>query len=131
MRVLTEAGYAVGQVRVVPDGAESVETALRSAVAEGAHLILTTGGTGVSPRDLTPEGTARVLERELPGVAEEVRRRGALQTPTAVLTRGLVGTVGAALVINAPGSPAAVASALEVVLPLASHVLDQLAGGDH
>ncbi|MBK5249494.1 MAG: MogA/MoaB family molybdenum cofactor biosynthesis protein [Actinomycetales bacterium] len=129
--LLAQAGYDVGRVRVVPDGVASVEGALRAALADGARFVLTTGGTGVSPRDLTPEGTARVLERELPGIAEALRRRDEAEVPTAVLSRGLAGTVGTALVVNAPGSTNGVTSAVAVLLPLLKHVLDQLDGGDH
>lgn len=130
-RLLTAAGYAVEAVRVVPDGVESVGEALRAALADGARVIVTSGGTGVSPRDLTPEATAAVLERTLPGVAEEIRRVGSHAVPTALLTRGLVGTVGKTVVINAPGSPGGVADTLAVVVPLLGHLLTQLEGEDH
>ncbi|WP_154795607.1 MogA/MoaB family molybdenum cofactor biosynthesis protein [Occultella kanbiaonis] len=129
--LLAEAGYDVGPVQVVPDGADAVEAALRGAVDGGARLVLTSGGTGISPRDRTPEGTARVLDRELPGIGEELRRRDAAAVPTAILSRGLAGTSGRALVVNAPGSPGGAASAVAVVLPLVTHVLSQLDGGDH
>ena len=122
---------------LVPDGAEEVERVLRAALATGARLVITSGGTGVGPRDRTPEGTATVLDRQLPGVAELLRAEGARATPFAVLSRGLVGVVDAgpehsgALVVNLPGSPTGTSEGLDVVLPLAGHVLGQLAGGDH
>lgn len=129
--LLRDAGWTCADAIVVPDGADEVERALRAAVAAGTDLVVTTGGTGVSPRDQTPEGTARVIERELPGLAEELRRRGALEKPAGMLTRGLAGVVGTALVVNLPGKPAAVASGIPVVVSVAAHVIDQLSGGDH
>jgi molybdenum cofactor synthesis domain-containing protein len=132
--LLAGAGVRAGVV-VVPDGAESVRRALRAALADGARVVLTTGGTGVSPRDLTPEGTRDVLTRELPGLAEAIRARGAVTVPTAVLSRGLVGIArgrdGEALVLNVPGSTGGVRDAVAVLAPLLPHILDQLAGGDH
>ncbi|KQR86615.1 MogA/MoaB family molybdenum cofactor biosynthesis protein [Microbacterium sp. Leaf179] len=130
--LLREAGFTCADAVVVPDGADSVEAALRAAVAEGPGLIVTTGGTGIAPRDRTPEGTARVLDRELPGVAEELRRRGLADTPLSVISRGLAGVVDpGVLVVNLPGSTRAVASGITVIAEIAPHVLDQLAGGDH
>lgn len=132
---LRDGGFDCGDPVVVPDGADSVEAALRAAFAEGARLIVTTGGTGVSPRDVTPEGTARVLTREIPGIAEELRRIGASEKPGGMLSRGLAGVVdapgGRALVVNLPGSTAAVGSGIPIILSVARHVIDQLAGGDH
>lgn len=127
------AGYPCGDAAIVPDGADSVEKALRAALAAGARVIVTTGGTGVGPRDQTPEGTARVLSREIPGIAEQLRRTGADEKPAGMLSRGLAGVVDAdgALVVNLPGSTAAVASGMPIVLGVARHVVDQLAGGDH
>lgn len=134
---LQAGGLECDDAVVVPDGADSVEAALRAALADGARLIVTTGGTGVGPRDATPEGTARVLSREVPGIAEELRRIGASEKPGGMLSRGLAGVVdpsdggAGALVVNLPGSTAAVASGIPVILSVARHVIDQLAGGDH
>ena len=130
---LREAGFDCAEVTVIPDGDVSVESALRAALAGGARLVVTSGGTGVSPRDRTPEGTRPVLSRELPGVAEAMRRAGEAQTSMAIVSRGLVGVVDRrrALVVNLPGSPAGVETGLRVVLPIAGHVLGQLEGGDH
>lgn len=131
VRALREAGWACGDATVVPDGADSVESALRTAVATGAQLVVTTGGTGVGPRDRTPEGTVRVLDREVPGIAEELRRIGAAEKPAGMLSRGLAGVVAGTLVVNLPGSPKGVASGMPVVLSVAGHVVSQLSGGDH
>ncbi|MFJ4172890.1 molybdenum cofactor biosynthesis protein B [Microbacterium sp. NPDC089696] len=131
--LLRDAGWQCADAEIVPDGEESVAAALRRAVDRGARLIVTTGGTGVSPRDLTPEGTRRVITREVPGIAEELRRSGLADTPLSVLSRGLAGIVdpAGALVVNLPGSTRAVASGVPVVLGVARHVVDQTDGGDH
>ncbi len=131
VRVLREAGFACADARVVADGADSVEAALREAIAAGARLVVTTGGTGVARRDRTPEGTARVIDRELPGIAEELRRRSVAEKPAGMLSRGLAGVAGTTLIVNLPGSPAAVASGMPVILSIADHVRHQLDGGDH
>ncbi len=130
--LLREAGLDCADAVVVPDGADNVESALRDLVADGARLIVTTGGTGIAPTDRTPEGTARLLDRELPGIAEELRRRGLADTPMAVISRGLAGIADpGTLIVNLPGSTRAVASGIAVIAELAPHVLDQLSGGDH
>lgn len=130
--LLRDAGFDCADATVVADGADSVEAALRAAVTAGPGLIVTTGGTGIAPRDRTPEGTARVLHRELPGIAEELRRRGLSDTPLSVISRGLAGIVDpGTLIVNLPGSTRAVASGMAVIVEIAPHVLDQLAGGDH
>ncbi|MFB7892523.1 molybdenum cofactor biosynthesis protein B [Microbacterium sp. NPDC056044] len=130
---LRDAGFDCADAVVVPDGADSVERALTAEVVAGVKLIVTTGGTGVSPRDQTPEGTARVVTRQIPGLAEELRRRGAAEKPAGMLTRGLAGVVDphGVLVVNLPGSPGGVASGMPVLLSVAGHVLDQLGGSDH
>lgn len=130
---LREAGFDCAEALVVPDGADSVAAALRSSLADGVQLVVTTGGTGVGPRDLSPEGTRAVITREIPGIAEELRRIGAAEKPAGMLSRGIAGVVDplGALVVNLPGSPAAVASGMPVVLSVATHVLQQLRGGDH
>jgi len=131
VEALREAGFACDGAVIVPDGADYVERALRSAIDAGARLVVTTGGTGVSPRDETPEGTARVIERTVPGIAEELRRRGAAEMPAGMLSRGLAGVAAGALIVNLPGSPRAVASGMPLVLSVARHVTDQLRGEDH
>ncbi|WP_221584158.1 molybdenum cofactor biosynthesis protein B [Microbacterium sp. G2-8] len=127
---LREAGFSC-DATIVPDGADSVRRALRSALDAGARLVVTTGGTGISPRDQTPEGTRPVLDREVPGIAEELRRIGAQEASGGMLSRGLAGVAGTALVVNLPGSPKAVASGIPVILRVADHALGQLEGNDH
>ena len=128
---LRELGFDVDGPEVVADG-EPVETALRSAVAAGYDVVVTTGGTGLTPADLTPEMTRRVVDREIPGVAEAIRAYGtAAGVPTAALSRGLAGLAGRTLVINLPGSTGGVRDGLAVLGPLLAHAVEQVAGGDH
>ena len=124
-------GLEVDGPLVVADG-DPVETALRDAVAAGYDLVATTGGTGLTPTDLTPEMTARVVEREIPGVAEAIRAAGVAKgVPTAVLSRGIAGQAGRTLVLNLPGSTGGVRDALEVLAAVVPHALDQIPGSDH
>ncbi|MDA8295204.1 MAG: molybdopterin-binding protein [Actinomycetota bacterium] len=121
---LERAGFRVLATEVCPDGIEPVAAALRRLSAGYAGLLLTTGGTGLSPRDLTPEATAQVIERAVPGFAEVIRRADA----RAPLSRGICGCVGGCLIINLPGSTAGAVESLESVLDLVPHALSLLAG---
>jgi molybdenum cofactor synthesis domain-containing protein len=127
---LRERGFDCPDAAVVPDG-EPVGEALRAAVADGADVVITTGGTGISPTDATPEVTRALLDYEVPGLADAIRAAGAPAVPTAVLSRGLSGVVGRTLVVNLPGSTGGVRDALAVLGPLLPHVVSQLRGGDH
>jgi molybdenum cofactor synthesis domain-containing protein len=127
---LRELGYEVDEPIVVPDG-EPVAEALRAAVAAGVDVVLTSGGTGISPTDRTPEVTRSVLDYEVPGIAEALRAYGAAKVPAAVLSRGLAGVAGRTLVINLPGSTGGARDGLAVLGPLLDHAVDQLHGGDH
>ncbi|MCV2490512.1 MogA/MoaB family molybdenum cofactor biosynthesis protein [Geodermatophilus sp. YIM 151500] len=128
---LRELGFDVEGPHVRPDDVAELEVVLREAVASGADVVLTTGGTGLSPTDVTPEATRAVIEREAPGLAEAVRRYGEAHVPTSVLSRGLAGTAARTLIVNLPGSTGGVRDGLAVLAPLLPHVVGQLRGGDH
>jgi molybdenum cofactor synthesis domain-containing protein len=124
-------GWEVDAAVVVPDG-DPVGDAIRAAVEAGARVVLTTGGTGLTPTDRTPEVTRPLLDREVPGIAEAIRAYGTAKgVPTAALSRGLAGVRDHALVVNLPGSRGGVKDGLAVVLPVLKHAVEQIAGSDH
>ncbi len=123
-RILSDAGFTIDSQRVVPDGVESVSRALLDMSSGYVGLLVTTGGTGFSPRDLTPEATRAVIEREAPGLAEAMR----LTNPLGRLARGVAGTRGGTLILNVPGSPSGAVECLGAVLDVIPHALELLAG---
>jgi len=127
---LSQREFSVPAPVVVADGA-AVDRALRAAIAEAPEVVITSGGTGISPTDATPEATAGVLDYEIPGLADAIRRSGLPKVPTAVLSRGICGVAGRTLVINLPGSPGGVRDGLAVLADVLEHALDQLRGKDH
>jgi molybdenum cofactor synthesis domain-containing protein len=128
---LTGQGFETPAPLVVPDG-EPVGVAIRAAVADGARVVLTTGGTGLTPTDRTPEATRPLLDREVPGLAEAIRSAGVAKgVPTAALSRGLAGVSGTCLVVNLPGSRGGVKDALAVLEPVLAHAVEQIVGSDH
>jgi molybdenum cofactor synthesis domain-containing protein len=127
---LRELGCEVGDPVVVPDG-EPVAEALRRAVADGVDVVLTSGGTGVTPTDRTPEATRGLLDFEIPGIAEAVRAYSRDKVPAAALSRGLAGVAGRTLIVNLPGSTGGARDGLAVLGPILAHTLEQVRGGDH
>jgi len=126
-QVLKDAGFEITLNKVLPDEVQQIAAALRTAATQ-ARFVVTTGGTGIAARDVTPEATVRVCDRLLDGVAELMRAEGLKQTPFAALSRGVCGTIGTSIVLNLPGNPAGAEQSLKAVLPLISHALDLLAG---
>lgn len=128
--LLAEAGFAVADVVVVPDGREIVAAAIAEA-CEDADVVVTNGGTGLHPRDETPEATRDIIDRVVPGVAEAMRAASLAVTPMGMLSRAVAGVRATTFVINLPGSPKAAVENLQAVLPVLRHAVDQLRGGDH
>jgi molybdenum cofactor synthesis domain-containing protein len=127
---LGQHGFSSPQPVLVGDG-DPVGKALREAIADGVDVVITSGGTGISPSDSTPDETVAVLDYMIPGLAEAIRRSGLPKVPTAVLSRGVCGVAGRTLVVNLPGSPGGVRDGLGVLADVLDHALDQIAGKDH
>ena len=126
-----ELGFGVADVIVVPDEIPEIEGALRAAVRAGFDLVVTTGGTGFAPRDVTPEATRRVIDREAPGLAEALRQLNRDKVPTTILSRAVAGVAEGSIIVNLPGSTGAVRDGITVLEPVIGHAIVQLRGGDH
>jgi molybdenum cofactor synthesis domain-containing protein len=126
--LLQAGGFEVSGPEVVPDEMEQIADAIETAVTRGADIVVTTGGTGLGPRDVTPQATASLIEYEVPGIAEEMRRAGLATTPMAALSRGLAGVRGHGLIINVPGSLKGATESLEAVMPMLGHAVKLLHG---
>jgi molybdopterin adenylyltransferase len=130
--ILSGAGYEIAEERLVPDDRDAIARELTCFSEEGGHdLVFTTGGTGLGPRDVTPEATAAVCDRLVPGLGELMRAQGLKKTRNAVLSRGIAGIRGKTLVINLPGSPRAVRECLEAILDVLPHAMEMMRGGGH
>jgi molybdenum cofactor synthesis domain-containing protein len=128
---LTKLGYELKDPIVIPDNVSQIQAAIELSLAGKVDLIVTTGGTGVSPHDVTPEATAPLIKKLLPGIPEAFRAYSRDRVPTTDLSRGLAGVTGSSLIINLPGSPGGVKDGLVIIERLAGHIHDQIAGLDH
>lgn len=128
--LLADLGLEVSDVVLVPDEVDAIRSAVTAAAADH-DLVVTTGGTGLSPRDVTPEAVAPLLDRQVPGIAEALRQDNRSAVPTSVLSRGVAGTIGRCLVVTLPGSTGGVRDGVAVLAPVLEHALAQLRGGDH
>jgi molybdenum cofactor synthesis domain-containing protein len=128
---LQKLGYNVMSTEIVEDNIEQIQSAIKNALASNVNLIVTTGGTGISPTDVTPEATLPLIEKLLPGVSEALRAYSREKVPTADLTRGVAGVTQNSFIVNLPGSPGGVRDGLVIIERLAGHVHEQLAGKDH
>lgn len=131
VELLADQGFEVSGPLVVPDEQPTIESALRDGVAAGYDLVVTTGGTGFAPRDVTPEATRAVIDREAPGLAEALRLENRAVIPTTILSRAVAGVAATTLIVNLPGSPAAVRDGVAVLAPVVGHAVAQLRGEDH
>lgn len=129
--LLVELGFEVGEPVVVPDEVAAVQEALLAASASSYDVIVTTGGTGFAPRDVTPEATGPLLDREAPGIVEALRQYRRDEVPTTILSRAVAGTIGSSFVCNLPGSTGGVRDGVAVLAPVVGHLVAQLRGGDH
>lgn len=128
VRILKGAGFEVGEPVVVPDEEKLIAGAIVAAAEHGADVVVTTGGTGLGPRDVTPQATTTVIDFEVPGIGEAMRRAGASSTPMAALSRSMAGVRGRTLIINVPGSPRGATESLEAVMPALAHAIELLHG---
>ena len=131
LKGLKSLGYDIDAVLVVPDELDKISTAIHSAIKDGLDLVVTTGGTGISPFAITPEATAPLIEKQMPGILEALRAYSRDKVPTTDLSRGVAGVTNKTLIINLPGSPGAAKDGLVIIERLAPHIHDQLAGHDH
>ena len=129
--MLDAAGHEVVLREIVPDDIDRIRAVVRQALDAGANAVITTGGTGLTPTDVTPQAVAPLLDREIPGIAEAIRLASRDKVPTSILSRGVAGTIGAALVVTLPGSPGGVRDGMAILAPVLDHAVSQLAGGDH
>jgi molybdenum cofactor synthesis domain-containing protein len=129
--LLRAGGFAIAYRTIVPDDVERIQAAVREALDAEARVVLTTGGTGPTPNDVTPEAVSPLLEREIPGIAEAMRLVSRDKVPTSILSRGVAGIIGDALVVTLPGSPGGARDGMAVLSPILGHIVDQIGGGDH